>query len=115
MISDLPRDILSCIIEYVNPETLLELSLVDKYFNMLTNDEYLWKKRCFNYFNITQDIAYRQSGWKNLYFALRNPSVYTWGENFDQRLGLSSFEEETQMYLPASRYLIAMISYVACL
>ncbi|KAG0747243.1 hypothetical protein G6F57_005993 [Rhizopus arrhizus] len=49
-------------------------------------------------------IAYRQSGWKNLYFALRNPSVYTWGENFDQRLGLSSFEEETQMYLPASRH-----------
>ncbi|KAG1492446.1 hypothetical protein G6F46_006867 [Rhizopus delemar] len=104
MIDKLPRDILEYTISYINTESLLELSRVSSYFHLLTNDEYIWKKRCFDHFNIAQDITYRQNGWKNLYFSLRNAAVYTWGENFDNRLGLTPVEQSHGMSVSRKRY-----------
>ncbi|ORE09933.1 RCC1/BLIP-II protein [Rhizopus microsporus var. microsporus] len=95
MLTDLPVDILECILEYINAESLLELSRVSRFFYNIANDEYVWKKKCFDQFNIAHDIAYRKAGWRRLYLALRNPRVYTWGRNDDFRLGLKSTETST--------------------
>lgn len=95
MLTDLPVDILECILDHINAESLLELSRVSRFFYNIANDEYVWKKKCFDQFNIAYDIAYRKAGWKRLYFALRNPRVYTWGRNDDLRLGLKSTEAST--------------------
>ncbi|KAI9277471.1 regulator of chromosome condensation 1/beta-lactamase-inhibitor protein II [Sporodiniella umbellata] len=88
MITELPRDILGIILDSVPAETVLILGQVNRYFYGLSNDEYIWRKRCFDHFNINHDISFRQTGWKRLFFAFRNPSVYVWGENSDGRLGL---------------------------
>jgi hypothetical protein len=104
MLDKLPRDILLVdILELLDSESLIKLSSVSKYFNYLVNDESIWKKLCLEEFNISQDHAYRNKGWKRLYEALKyHTKVYTWGENFDSRLGLDSppAQRDTTMAFP---------------
>lgn len=90
MLETLPRDILQYdVLNLLDSSSLLELSLVSKYFNYLTNDEFIWKKLCVQEFNISQDNAFRNKGWKKFYWRLTyHAKVFTWGENFDDRLGL---------------------------
>lgn len=90
MLDKLPRDILLLdILELLDSKSLIKLSSVSKYFNYLVNDESIWKKLCLQEFNISPDHAYRNKGWKSFYEALTcHTKVYTWGENFDSRLGL---------------------------
>jgi SCF-associated factor 1 len=90
MLDKLPRGILLFdILELLDSESLIKLSFVSKYFNTLVNDESIWKKLCLQEFNISQDYAYRNKGWKTFYQALKyHARVYTWGENVDSRLGL---------------------------
>ncbi|KAI8977033.1 regulator of chromosome condensation 1/beta-lactamase-inhibitor protein II [Mycotypha africana] len=91
MLDTLPSDILlyDIILPFLDGESIIHLSLVSRFFYALTNDEFIWKKLCIEDFNISQDNAYRFEGWKKFYKALRyHVKVFTWGENFDGRLGL---------------------------
>ncbi|KAI9480744.1 MAG: regulator of chromosome condensation 1/beta-lactamase-inhibitor protein II [Benjaminiella poitrasii] len=91
MLNKLPRDILlSNIITFLDSSSVIQLSLVSKYFYyFLANDEFVWKKLCIEEFNIPQDNAYRIKGWKRFFCALKfHAKVYAWGENRDDRLGL---------------------------
>ncbi|CAO0803495.1 unnamed protein product [Mucor circinelloides] len=89
MLDKLPTDILYNILNLLDNASLINLSLVSKYFNCITNDELIWKKLCAQEFNISQDNAFRNKGWKKFYQGLKyHAKVFTWGENFDDRLGL---------------------------
>lgn len=89
MLDKLPTDILYDILNLLDNASLINLSLVSKYFNCITNDELIWKKLCAQEFNISQDNAFRNKGWKKFYQGLKyHAKVFTWGENFDDRLGL---------------------------
>ncbi|KAI9252571.1 regulator of chromosome condensation 1/beta-lactamase-inhibitor protein II [Helicostylum pulchrum] len=92
MLSKLPRDILlQDILILLDSKSLINLSLASTYFNYLVNnDQHIWKRLCFQEFNISQDNAFRNKGWKQLYVALlTDTKVFTWGENSDDRLGLT--------------------------
>lgn len=91
MLSKLPRDILlQDILILLDSKSLINLSLVSTYFNYLVNDQHIWKRLCHQEFNISQDNAFRNKGWKQLYIALLvDTRVFTWGENQDDRLGLT--------------------------
>lgn len=91
MLSKLPRDILlQDILILLDSKSLINLSLVSTYFNYLVNDQHIWKRLCSQEFNISQDNAFRNKGWKQFYIALLvDTKVFTWGENFDDRLGLT--------------------------
>lgn len=92
MLDKIPYDVLLAnVFMCLDGPSLLDLSLVSKYFNnLINNDECLWKKLCAQEFNISRDNAYRYKGWKKFYLALRanRQHLYIWGENFDGRLGL---------------------------
>ncbi|KAI7903732.1 regulator of chromosome condensation 1/beta-lactamase-inhibitor protein II [Cokeromyces recurvatus] len=112
MLDKFPRDILlSDIIPFLDSESIIQLSTVSKYFYLfLANDEFIWKKLCIEEFNIPQDNAYRISGWKRFFKALKyHAKVYTWGENRDQRLGLdqtntSFLQQDMNMFRPVLRH-----------
>lgn len=91
MLNKLPRDILlQDIFILLDSKSLITLSVVSRYFNLLVNDQHIWKRLCFQEFNISQDNAFRNKGWKQLYIALLlDTKVFCWGENFDDRLGLT--------------------------
>ncbi|KAI9356137.1 regulator of chromosome condensation 1/beta-lactamase-inhibitor protein II [Pilaira anomala] len=91
MLSKLPRDILlQDILILLDSKSLINLSLVSTYFNYLVNDQHIWKRLCSQEFNISQDNAFRNKGWKQFYIALLvDTKLFTWGENFDDRLGLT--------------------------
>lgn len=100
MLSKLPREILLRDILYLlDSSTLIKLSSVSTYFNYLVNDEHIWKRLCFQEFNISQDNAFRYKGWKQLYIALKvDTKVFTWGENHDNRLGLTPQEPSENVF-----------------
>jgi hypothetical protein len=91
MLNKLPRDLLlQDILILLDSKSLIQLSLVSTYFHYLVNDQHIWKRLCYQEFNISQDNAFRNTSWKQLYIALLlDTKVFTWGENFDDRLGLT--------------------------
>ncbi|CEP16394.1 hypothetical protein [Parasitella parasitica] len=108
MLEKLPREILLYdVLNLLDSTSLIKLSFVSKYLYNLANDEFIWKKLCAQEFNISQDNAFRNKGWKKFYQRLKyHAKVLTWGENFDDRLGLgdkASFNLTTQTeFLPAN-------------
>ncbi|KAI8647833.1 regulator of chromosome condensation 1/beta-lactamase-inhibitor protein II [Parasitella parasitica] len=90
MLETLPREILLYdILNLLDSTSLIKLSFVSKCFYRLANDEFIWKKLCAQEFNISQDNAFRNKGWKKFYQRLKyHAKVLTWGENADDRLGL---------------------------
>ncbi|KAI8367586.1 regulator of chromosome condensation 1/beta-lactamase-inhibitor protein II [Radiomyces spectabilis] len=84
----LPIDVLiENILSWLDAMALIQMSKTCRFFHQLANDEVLWKRLVLSEFNLPPDASFRQSGWKSLYSRLNNPTVYTWGENFDGRLG----------------------------
>ncbi|KAI8359131.1 regulator of chromosome condensation 1/beta-lactamase-inhibitor protein II [Blakeslea trispora] len=97
--SGLPTDLLLIdIFESLDAPSLIQLSLVSKQLYYLVNDEALWKQRCIQDFNISQDNTYRYEGWKAFYQALKcHTKVYTWGTNHDERLGLPDYQNDSDL------------------
>lgn len=98
MLGKLPIDIFrTYIFSRLDGQSLVNLSLVNKHFNyLINNDEFIWRSLCADEFNISLDTAFRSTGWKKFYEALKfHTQVYVWGENSDRRLGLQEPEENT--------------------
>ncbi|KAI8993556.1 regulator of chromosome condensation 1/beta-lactamase-inhibitor protein II [Pilobolus umbonatus] len=87
---ELPLDILiENILLYLDEKSLLNLSLVSRYFHRMANDEHIWKYLAFDTFHLSPDIDTGNVSWKDFYIRLSNTQVYVWGENDDGRLGIS--------------------------
>ncbi|KAI9252643.1 hypothetical protein BY458DRAFT_522947 [Sporodiniella umbellata] len=68
---DLSSDLFEQIASYLEVDDLLELARVCRSFYYLTQDEYIWKKKCFQDFHITPDVTH----WKSLYVSLKKSNV----------------------------------------
>lgn len=96
MLGEIPTDILrSYIFSVLDGQSLINLSLVSKHFYyIINNDEFIWRRLCADEFNISLDSAFRNTGWKKFYEALKfHTQVFVWGENRDRRLGLVEPED----------------------
>ncbi|CAO3703534.1 unnamed protein product [Rhizopus stolonifer] len=100
----LPRDIFQYIAYYLKEEDLFELSYVSHAYHSLTKDEYIWKRKCIEDFNISSNIATSKTIWKTTYISLKNPKIYAWtGDIFDKPISIPETEERQRQVSQSSQ------------
>ncbi|ORX64002.1 RCC1/BLIP-II protein [Basidiobolus meristosporus CBS 931.73] len=109
----LPQEVLEGIVDYLSIAELTNLGLACRELHTLVENETLWKQRCYTDFNISPTQTFRLLGWKTLYKALINPSIFTWGDPGQGRLG-----REVDLYNTGPRMVESMngkgVVQIAC-
>lgn len=79
-LSILPEElVLDELLPILPVKSVLSLGGTNRRFHELSDDEALWKLKCFQDFNFSGSQTSRTSGWKFIYKGLSNPKVYVWG------------------------------------
>ncbi|RCI01021.1 hypothetical protein CU098_001986, partial [Rhizopus stolonifer] len=97
-------DIFQYIAYYLKEEDLFELSCVSRVYYSLTKNEYIWKRKCIEDFNISSNIATSKTIWKTTYISLKNPKIYAWtGDIFDKPISIPETEERQRQVSQSSQ------------
>ncbi|KAJ3153752.1 hypothetical protein HDU86_005085 [Geranomyces michiganensis] len=83
MLSNLPTEVLACVLQRCVPADLARLSPCCRSLHNACNDDQLWKYLCARDFLFPTRLTARTVGWKTLYSRLTSPALFTWGANGD--------------------------------
>ncbi|KAG9044453.1 hypothetical protein FS837_008126 [Tulasnella sp. UAMH 9824] len=101
-ITDLPVElILDHVLPALDLHSLLALAQTSKFFGALCSDDTFWRLKLKRDYNFTSNAdTARESGWKVIYKGIRKPSVYTWGNAGQGRLGVKGLPKEYRSGVP---------------
>ncbi|KIO32011.1 hypothetical protein M407DRAFT_67253 [Tulasnella calospora MUT 4182] len=102
LLTDLPVELL---LDHVLPAldlpSLLALAQTSKFFSALCSDDTFWRLKLRRDYNFTSNAdTARESGWKVIYKGIRRPSVYTWGNAGQGRLGVKGLPKQYRSGVP---------------
>ncbi|PWN96731.1 hypothetical protein FA09DRAFT_331191 [Tilletiopsis washingtonensis] len=88
---DLPPELLLySILPLLPSSAVLSFRLASRRANELGSDASLWRALLLRELNFPAHASARVAGWRQLYAGLRAPTLWTWGEDSEGRLGIGA-------------------------